>query len=36
MGNLDLEIIAQLIVVTLVLVAGPAIVFLLSVRKGNL
>nr|NP_043213.1 hypothetical protein CypaCp076 [Cyanophora paradoxa]P48256.1 RecName: Full=Photosystem II reaction center protein Psb30; AltName: Full=Photosystem II reaction center protein Ycf12 [Cyanophora paradoxa]AAA81244.1 ycf12 [Cyanophora paradoxa] len=36
MGNLDLEIIAQLTVVTLTLLAGPVIVFLLSVRKGNL
>nr|ASQ40352.1 hypothetical protein [Cyanoptyche gloeocystis] len=34
--SLDWEIIAQLSLVTLVLLAGPIVIFVLAARNGNL
>nr|AXQ01393.1 hypothetical protein [Pinus bungeana]QMS49385.1 hypothetical protein [Pinus squamata] len=33
---MDLEVIAQLTVLTLMVVSGPLVIVLLAIRKGNL
>lgn len=35
-NEMDLEVIAQLTVLTLMVVSGPLVIVLLAVRKGNL
>jgi hypothetical protein len=35
-GNINFEAIAQLTFVALIMLAGPAVIFLLAVRRGDL
>ncbi|WP_298615073.1 photosystem II reaction center protein Ycf12/Psb30 [uncultured Thermosynechococcus sp.] len=36
LGNINFEVIAQLTMITMIGIAGPMIIFLLAVRRGNL
>ncbi|NJN75570.1 MAG: photosystem II reaction center protein Ycf12 [Synechococcaceae cyanobacterium RL_1_2] len=36
LANLDLTVILQLTFVTLILVSGPAVIFLLALNKGDM
>ena len=35
-GSIDWEVVAQLTMVSLVLIAGPVVIFVLVARRGNL
>ncbi|MDR5640088.1 MULTISPECIES: photosystem II reaction center protein Ycf12/Psb30 [unclassified Thermosynechococcus] len=36
LSNINFEVIAQLTMIAMIGIAGPAIIFLLAVRRGNL
>jgi len=36
LGNINWEVIAQLVSVSLIMIAGPAVIFVLAFRNGNL
>ncbi|MDG2991402.1 photosystem II reaction center protein Ycf12 [Candidatus Synechococcus calcipolaris G9] len=36
LGNINFEVIAQLTMISMIGIAGPVVIFLLALRRGNL